>query len=357
MEENYSALVEQNGEGGFKSYRVPGLVTVSNGEVLIYYEGRGEEGDCRTLLGRRSLDGGRSFLQRQILVQRQGAELIHNPLMIAGPEGRVWLFWCQDYHRLFVRESWDNGEHFGPTKELTQVIEGFRSIWPVTLWAISPGHGLFLREGRLVIPLWLSRGKNAHLPACFACLFSDDLGQNWKCGSIVQAGEGIGDPTEASVAQREDGMLLATLRHEIPGVRLRAFCQGRPEKWSRPWLDQNLPDPVCSGALLALKDGRLAFANSSWGDEAALERQRRGESVRWSLDARQNLTLRLSADGGSTWSRGICLEREGGGCDLGQTKDGSHILCFYEQGWSDGNCIYNKTLTVAGIPLSSFGSD
>ena len=50
MEENYSALVEQNGEGGFKSYRVPGLVTVSNGEVLIYYEGRGEEGDCRTLL-------------------------------------------------------------------------------------------------------------------------------------------------------------------------------------------------------------------------------------------------------------------------------------------------------------------
>ena len=194
MEENYSALVEQNGEGGFKSYRVPGLVTVSNGEVLIYYEGRGEEGDCRTLLGRRSLDGGRSFLQRQILVQRQGAELIHNPLMIAGPEGRVWLFWCQDYHRLFVRESWDNGEHFGPTKELTQVIEGFRSIWPVTLWAISPGHGLFLREGRLVIPLWLSRGKNAHLPACFACLFSDDLGQNWKCGSIVQAGSGCPRP-------------------------------------------------------------------------------------------------------------------------------------------------------------------
>lgn len=74
MEENYSALVEQNGEGGFKSYRVPGLVTVSNGEVLIYYEGRGEEGDCRTLLGRRSLDGGRSFLQRRFGSAR-GAEL------------------------------------------------------------------------------------------------------------------------------------------------------------------------------------------------------------------------------------------------------------------------------------------
>lgn len=61
MEENYSALVEQNGEGGFKSYRVPGLVTVSNGEVLIYYEGRGEEGDCRTLLGRRTGWWGEAF--------------------------------------------------------------------------------------------------------------------------------------------------------------------------------------------------------------------------------------------------------------------------------------------------------
>lgn len=351
MDRMFRVLIEENGRGEFDSYRVPGLVTLSNGDLFVYYEGRQEQGNNRALLGRRSRDGGCSFLPRQTLAAASEDHLLHNPMMIAGPEGHVWFFWCQDYNRLFLRESIDNGEHFGPIRELTKEINGFRPRWPVTLWAISPGHGLFLREGRLVIPLWLSRGENAHLPACFACLFSDDLGQSWQCGGIVPAGNGMGDPTEGSIAQREDGTLLATMRHEISGVRRRAFCQGTPESWGQPWLNQDLPDPVCSGALLALKDGRLAFANCAWGDEAALERQRRGEDVRWSLDARQNLTLRLSGDGGNTWSKGLCLEREAGGCDLGQTKDGSHILCFYEQGWTGGNCIYNRALMLARIPL------
>ena len=38
---------------------------------------------------------------------------------------------------------------------------------------------------------------------------------------------GYGDPTESSVAERSDGTLLATMRHEIPGVRRRAFCESR----------------------------------------------------------------------------------------------------------------------------------
>lgn len=343
--------VECNGSGGYDSYRVPGLVTLSNGDILLYYEGRQEKTQRRVLFLRRSIDGGRSFAPREELVCPQGEELIHNPMMIAGPNGQVWFFWCQDYTRLFLRESLDNGLTFGPDRELTSAIDGFRDRWPVTLWAISPGHGLFLREGRLLIPLWLSRGENAHLPACFACLFSDDLGNHWHCGDIVPAGNGVGDPTEASVAQRTDGTLLATLRHEIPGVRRRAFCQGTAEAWSAPWLHPDLPDPVCSGALFALSDNRLAFANCAWGDEAALERQRRGESIRWSLDARQNLTLRLSEDGGSTWSSGLLLEHEAGACDLGLNRSGDEILCFYEQGWAQGNCIYNRSLALARITL------
>ena len=33
-------LVEENGEHGFDSYRVPGIVTASNGDLLLTYEGR-----------------------------------------------------------------------------------------------------------------------------------------------------------------------------------------------------------------------------------------------------------------------------------------------------------------------------
>ena len=32
-------LVEENGEHGFDSYRVPGIVTASNGDLLLAYEG------------------------------------------------------------------------------------------------------------------------------------------------------------------------------------------------------------------------------------------------------------------------------------------------------------------------------
>ena len=43
-----------------------------------------------------------------------------------------------------------------------------------------------------------------------------------------------------------------------------------------------------------------AFINCAYGEELALERQRRGETVRWSSDARQNRTLRVSNGDGRT---------------------------------------------------------
>jgi len=343
-------LVEENGKKGFDSYRVPGSAVTTSGKLLVSYEGRQKAGDRRVLFMRSSTNGGRTFGERKILAQPEGTELLHNPMLLAGEQGRVWLFWCQDYGRLFVRESMDEGETFGPTRELTRVIDGFRKAWPVTLWAISPGHGIAMRDGTLVVPLWLSRGENAHLPACFGCIYSRDLGKTWQCSNTVAAGNGVGDPTEASVAERGDGTLLATMRHEIPGVRRRAFCAGGPAHWGEAYLDENLPDPVCSGALLRLPDNCLAFVNCANGDESALERQRRGEAVRWSMDARKDLTLRLSKDDGVSWSNGLLLERESGASDLGCTPDGTALYCFYEQGWEDGNCIFNRTLLFARIP-------
>ena len=46
-------LVEENGEHGFDSYRVPGIVTASNGDLLLTYEGREAGGNRRSLFFRR----------------------------------------------------------------------------------------------------------------------------------------------------------------------------------------------------------------------------------------------------------------------------------------------------------------
>ena len=350
-------VVEENGERGFASYRVPGIVTASNGDLLLTYEGREDEGNRRTLFLRRyqKKEGQLQPVGERIsMADPKGGELLHNPLLIAAPEGRVYFFWCQDYGKLFLRESQDNGVSFGAVRELTALLEGFRKEWPVTLWAIAPGHGICKKDGTLVLPLWLSRGDNAHLPACFACLFSRDQGKTWLCSNVVPAGNGVGDPTESSVAERADGTLLATMRHEIPGVRRRAFCESSKTAdnenalcWGEPWLNQELPDPICGGALLSLSERKIAFVNCAYGDEPALERQRRGESVRWSLDARQKLTVRLSRDDGKTWSEGFLLAEEGGASDLAGTEP---LYCFYEEGWQDGNCIFNRRLMLAEIP-------
>ena len=45
--------VEENNEHGFDSYRVPGIVTASNGDLLLTYEGRKDGGNSRTLFLRR----------------------------------------------------------------------------------------------------------------------------------------------------------------------------------------------------------------------------------------------------------------------------------------------------------------
>ena len=227
-EKKYTRIVvEENNEHGFDSYRVPGIVTASNGDLLLTYEGRKDGGNSRTLFLRRYRMTGETIEpigERVTMVSPKDDELIHNPLLIAAAEGKLYFFWCQDYKRLFLKESDDNGVSFGTERELTSLIDGFRKEWPVTLWAIAPGHGISKKDGTLILPLWLSRGENAHLPACFACLSSQDQGKTWRCSSVVPAGNGVGDPTESSVAERSDGTLLATMRHEIPGVRRRAFC-------------------------------------------------------------------------------------------------------------------------------------
>lgn len=347
----YTVTVETNGNNGFDSYRVPGIVTAANGDLLLCYEGRIQEGDRRTLFLRRSKDGGKTFTARTTIAIPKNGELLHNPLMIAGTGGEVWLFWCADYGRLFLRLSLDNGETFGPTKELTNVVDGFRDNWPVTLWSIAPGHGIQMKNGTIVLPLWLSKGEKAHLPAAFACIYSTDAGHSWRCSNVVPAGNNVGDPTEASVAECSDGTLLATMRHEIPGVRRRAFCSGGPEHWGIAYLNHTLPDPICSGALLTLYDGRMAFVNCAYGDEPALELQALGEKIRWSNDARQRLTLRVSNNDGASWSNGILLEQEAGASDLAQSLDGQTIYCFHEQGWQDGNCIFNKALVLNSVPI------
>lgn len=134
------------------------------------------------------------------------------------------------------------------------------------------------KNSTLVLPLWLSCGENAHLPACFACIYSDDFGETWKTTSIVRATDQIGDPTEAAIAECSDGTLLATLRHEKIGIRRRAFCRGTLGHWGEPYLDDNLPDPICGGSLLSLLNGKWCLQTARMAMRRCLDCRSKGKT-------------------------------------------------------------------------------
>jgi sialidase-1 len=112
-------------------------------------------------------------------------------------------------------------------------------------------------------------------------------------------------------------------------------------------------DPICAGSVISSAAGDLIFSNCNYGDEEALKRIRAGENIKWSQNARQNLTIRISEDDGANWSKGIAVEEEAGYSDLAFSLDGKEIYCFYERGWIDGNCIYNEHLAFARVPIAS----
>ncbi len=73
------------GEGGYKLYRIPGIVVSAAGTVLAYCEARrGDSGDWGTIdvMLRRSTDGGKTWLPRQRLVHLEG-DLPLNPVAAA----------------------------------------------------------------------------------------------------------------------------------------------------------------------------------------------------------------------------------------------------------------------------------
>lgn len=100
----------------------------------------------RAVLLSTSCDGGKHFSPVQTLICGTEETFLHNPLMIAGPDDSVWFFWCENYRKLFVCKSSDGGQTFAEPRELTTFVEQFRNKWPMTLWAISPGHGICLRK-------------------------------------------------------------------------------------------------------------------------------------------------------------------------------------------------------------------
>jgi sialidase-1 len=329
------------GEGGYETYRIPGLIATPQGTLLAYCEARksarGDWGQI-DLLSRRSTDGGKTWGKPQPIgalpadvqknevatAQKLGEPdkfTMNNPVAITARDGTIHFLHCVEYARCFVMQSTDEGVTFSKPVEITDTFAEFRRDYAWKVLATGPAHGIELKSGRLIVPVWLSTGTggHAHRPSAVSTIYSDDRGRTWRRGEIiVQHGKDVTNPSETIVVELADGRVMVNVRSESKEQRrLVSISADGATKWSHPRFDDELFEPVCMASIVRVDDKLLAYAHPN--------SQKRD---------RQNLTLRLSDDDGETWKWSRVLDPAFAAySDLAVTRDGA-LYCLYESGGS-----------------------
>jgi len=326
------------GTGDYAFYRIPGIVVTAEGTILAYCEARRDNGrDWSTLdvLMRRSTDGGKTWSEPFVVSRVEGPKhenpaavavgygkpygpTYNNPTAIADRDGSVHLTYCLEYMRCFYSHSRDDGRTFSEAIELTAVLDRFRSEYDWKSVSTGPGHGIQLRNGRLLVGVRLAdaKGRSPLRHTAVTTIYSDDGGDTWERGEIaIRHGETMVNPNEPIVVELSDGRVMMNVRNESKARRrLVTFSDDGATNWTEPYFDSALLDSGVMASIVGLPDGTIVFANPD------------------SLADRSNLTVQASRDEGATWETKRTLEAGPSAySDLAVRGDGT-ILCLYERG-------------------------
>lgn len=352
------------GEGGYEIFRIPGMVVTAKGTLLAYCEARKSGSDWGRIdvMMRRSGDGGETWSPMKKIVEppadaqlnpvaaKEGMTVednltINNPVAIADANGAVHFLYCIEYGRCFYMRSDDDGLSFSEPIEITATFEAYRLEYDWRVLATGPNHGIQLKNGRLVVPVWLSTGEHGHRPSCITTIYSDDHGATWQAGDIViNNGDLAKNPSETLALQLADGRVMVNMRNETPNRRrLVSISPDGATNWTTPAYDDALYEPTCMAGLTrySTDKNRILFVNpdNQYGDAPAEK-----------PNARQNLVVKMSYDEGETWPVAKVLDPGLAAYSDIVVGPDKTIYCLYERGDNETNKGY-RFLTLVRFNL------
>ncbi len=309
-----------SGQDGFKSFRIPAIITMPDGKLLAFAEGRvhhsGDFGDVDIVM-KTSSDKGKTWSSIRTVVnydtlQAGNCAPVLDIMDPNYPQGRIFLFYnTGNIHEYEVRkgnglrEVWyitstDAGETWSkPVNITTQVHKPLRpDIHPQynfaddwRTYANTPGHAIQITRGKYKGRLYIAanhsygdpqpNGKDYRAHG----YFSDDHGKTFHISDDVSLEGG----NESMAVELPGDRLMLNIRNQAGFIKARyvALSKDGGQSWYKEYFDDQLPDPVCQGSILRINKKTIAFCNLN------------------NTIKRNNLTLRISTNKGKTWKKSI----------------------------------------------------
>lgn len=337
----------------YKSIRIPCIQALSDNTVLAIAAARSAVSDWAVirLVMRRSTDGGKTWGPVTVLAE-DGKNVVDNPVTIWDESAKTLHFLYQtNYERVWYKRSTDGGVTFTEAVDITGQLSRFQELYKWNVIAPGPGHGIQMKSGRLVVPVWLCPGEpnpsgvgRSHRPSITSVIYSDDHGKTWHCGDLVP--ETLRHMNETVAVPADDGGVWLYIRNEeLPAYQVAiSYSNDGATNWSKSALHKDLYSPICFSSVLRVSGApdksRIIFCNPD-------SRSKNLTFGKWRNRLRENLTLRLSYDEGKTWPVVKVIEPgRSSYSDMTMLKDGT-ILCLYEQGYVEDNRMNNRYVTLA----------
>ncbi|MFR3056956.1 BNR-repeat neuraminidase N-terminal domain-containing protein [Phocaeicola coprophilus] len=304
--------VRHAGDDGSAAFRIPGLVTTNKGTLLGVYDVRYNSSvDLQEHIDiglSRSTDGGKTWEKMRLPLafgEYEGLPAAQNgvgdpSILVDTKTNTVWIVaawthgmgnqraWWSSHPgmdlnhtaQLVMAKSTDDGKTWSAPINVTEQVK--LPEWYFLLQ--GPGRGITTSDGTLVFPIQFidkTRIPNAGI------MYSKDRGETWKIHNYART-----NTTEAQVAEVEPGVLMLNMRDNRGGSRAVYTTTDFGQTWKEHESSRTaLIEPVCMASLISVKakdnvlgKDLLIFSNPN------------------STSARKDMTIKISMDGGKTWS-------------------------------------------------------